>query len=337
MITETRIREALHDAAAHVEVDEDLAWQRAWLEVARQPIRRVRRMSIALAAAAVVVVAVLSWQLFTRNDSSPSVQSVTHPASSAPTAPKTLFDRLAPGDVVVPQAWISAADALAAARGNLAGTLVLNSYNKSAPQTSTGVARFGFATDAQGRFRVDEATLSSFALAGGSTVQIDTAHKKVNVDIVTAARDAGAIPNSPVDHTLHAAAWMQETLTNNNDLGIVYLGRSDQDGHAVLRFNVKFGSHVTFSELGWDLALDARTGVLLSAVMHYSSSTLDREVLTVEGFDDHAAAVLTDPVMVPGGFSIAAAADGTPVRGLVVPAGGETIAALLAQVRAAAP
>ena len=38
MITETQVRDALHDAAAAVEVDEDLAWQRAWIEVARQPM-----------------------------------------------------------------------------------------------------------------------------------------------------------------------------------------------------------------------------------------------------------------------------------------------------------
>src|SRR5438445_228484 len=76
VITETQVRAALHEAAAAVEVDEDLAWQRAWIEVARQPIRRVRRASIALAAAAVVVVAVLAWQLFTQNDTSPSVHSV---------------------------------------------------------------------------------------------------------------------------------------------------------------------------------------------------------------------------------------------------------------------
>jgi hypothetical protein len=134
---------------------------------------------------------------------------------------------------------------------------------------------------------------------------------------------------------------MQETLTNNNDLTIVYLGRGDQAGHAVLRFSVKFGSHVTFSDLGWDLALDAHTGVLLSAVMHYASEPYEREVFTVEGFDDHSGSVRSDAVAVPGGYSIAAAIEGPTggvlVPGLVVPAGGETIAALLAQVRAAAP
>ena len=97
VITEAQVRDALHDAAAAVEVDEDVAWQRAWIEVARQPRRRVRRTSMALAAAAVVVVAVLAWQLVTRDDTAPSVNSLTPPAASEPAAPTTAFDQLAPG------------------------------------------------------------------------------------------------------------------------------------------------------------------------------------------------------------------------------------------------
>ena len=140
--------------------------------------------------------------------------------------------------------------------------------------------------------------------------------------------------------SVDAPLSMRDSATagsDNADLTIVYEGRGQQDGHTVLRFTVKFASHVTFSDAGWDLGLDARTGVLLSAVMHYSSATVDREALTVEGFDDHAGAVLVESVAVPGGYSIAAAIDGTIVRGLVVPSGGETIAQVIAQVRRGTP
>jgi hypothetical protein len=336
VITEARIREALHDAVAHVEVDEDLAWQRAWIEVARQPIHRLRRTSMALAAAAAVAVAVLAWQLVARDDTSPSVNSVTRPAASEPAAPKTVFDQLAPGATVEPQSWIDAVDALEAARGNVAGTLSRTDYSKSAPQVATTTSRLSFATDTDGRYRVDDAVLSSYAVADGSTVQIETTHEKVDVDI-PAPNSAVPMLNFQAGQMLRPGAWLHETVTNNRDLGIVYLGRGVQDGHGVLRFSVKFGSHAVFSDLGWELALDARTGVLLSAVLHYSTAPYEREVFTVEGFDDHSGPVRTEDVVVPGGYAVAAAIEGTPVRGLVVPAGGETIAELLAQVRAAAP
>jgi hypothetical protein len=336
VITEAQVRDALHDAAAAVEVDEDVAWQRAWIEVARQPRRRVRRTSMALTAAAVVVVAVLAWQLVTRDDTAPSVNSLTPPAASEPAAPKTAFDQLAPGVTVAPQTWIDAVDALAAARGNVAGALVRTDYSNSAPQTVMTSTRLAFATDTDGRYRVDDASLSSFAVAAGSTLQIDAAHKKVDVDIPAPGSPVPML-NLQAGQVLRPGAWMQETLGNDSGLSIVYLGRGAQDGREVLRFSVQFASHAVYSELGWELALDARTGVLLSSVQHFANTPFERETLVVEGFDDHAAPVRSEDVIVPGGYSIAAAVAGTPVRGLVVPAAGETVSQLLAQVRAAAP
>ena len=196
--------------------------------------------------------------------------------------------------------------------------------------------RLSFATDTDGRYRVDDASLSSFAVADGSTLQIDAAHKKVDVDIPAPGSSVPML-NFQAGQVLRPGAWMQETLGNDRGLSIVYLGRGAQDGHEVLRFTVQFASHAVYSELGWELALDARTGVLLSSVQHFANTPYERETLVVEGFDDHAGPVRSEDVIVPGGYTIAAAIAGTPVRGLVVPAAGETVSQLLAQVRAAAP
>ena len=73
------------------------------------------------------------------------------------------------------------------------------------------------------------------------------------------------------------------------------------------------------------------------AVLHYANAPYERQVFSVGGFNDHAGAVRSEDVRVPGGYTIAAAVEGKLVPGLVVPTAGETVAELLAQVRAAAP
>ena len=190
MITEDRIREALHSAVAHVEVDEEVASQRAVARgrAAADPPRAAqehcirRRRGDGGRGAHVAAVRTCRHEPVGRvNRATTRVGAHDRPLC---------VRRSGAGCFGAPQLWIDAAAALASARGNVAGALEWSDFATSASQVPGPTTRLSFATDTQGRYRVDDPSLSSFATADGSTLQIDTKHKQVNVDI--------PLPGSPV-------------------------------------------------------------------------------------------------------------------------------------------
>ena len=344
MITEERIREALRDATARVDVDEDLAWQRAWLEIARQPIHRIRRTSIALAVAASVAVSVLAWQLFDGDRSTPSVTSGDPPVSAATEVPTTIFDSLRPNDDVDPVAWVAAANALASARGNVAGTVGVETRATGGQSASQRIA---FSVDGQGQYAVDDSLFATYGY-GGAEVQIDERSREIRID--ASSRPAGgqepvisrtevALSNQTVDRVLRPGAWIASELTDQ-EMTITYLGRAESNGRPVDRFRVRFSSRAKYAAPGWDLVLDSRSGVLLGYVVYFAGGgATSSESVSVVDFTDAAEALHVQDEMLPGGYRVEAlvgAGAEAKLVDAVVPEGGATVAAVLEQVRSAA-
>jgi hypothetical protein len=342
--TETRLRDALRDAADRVVVDDELAWQRAWLEVAQHPVRRVRRVSLTLAVASVVVIGVLAWQLLDRASPPGAVHSPVPTGQATGTVPPTLFDELTPGHLVDPAAWVTAADALAAARDDVAGTLTVTyAGDLKGTAASSGPVR-PFAVDTSGEWRYGSGPTFTTYWSDGALVSVNTATPSVQVQAEpasTSPRPAATpaqivVTERDLDHLLRPGAWLESVMTAEHPV-ITFLGATTAGGRPVDRFGFAFPGSTTYGDGGWQLDLDARTGIVRRVVVDYlPSSGIDRQTLTVDGLADGGAPLANGAVVVPDGAVVGATVGTTGVTGFRA-APGTTIAALLAQIRSLVP
>jgi hypothetical protein len=333
MLTEARLRDALHEATASLAVHEELAWQRAWLEVARAPGRRAGRLTVAFAAVATVALALLGWQvLFHGTGVRTTVRSGRGPTTaSSGAAPGTIFDALVPGQAVAPDAFIDAVNQLAAARGTVSGAL------------TTANANATFAVGTTGEYRVTDAVATSIGLGNGTTVVVNSQRRTVELnavnDVVLLGPATVVVPNDLVDYALRPGAWVAGELASDH-LTITFVRREQVGGRAADEFSVKFASSTVYAPEGWELQLDARTGVLLAYTVHFAgNAAANSQTVSITNFNDNAPALMNDTAALPAAYAINAVVDSAagaqPVLGLTVPTGA-TVASVIDEVRAAA-
>jgi hypothetical protein len=339
MLTEERLRDALRDATTPLELNEDVAWQRTWLEVARAPARRAGRYTVAFAAVAAVALALLGWQVLVRGTGArTAVRSGRGtPTTEAGGVPATAFDALQPGDVVPPSVFVDAANTLAAARGNVTGSVTVS----STPQ-QTSDSGGTFAVDRDGAYRFTDPVTTSLGLADGSTVVRNLQLRAVDVVLpgnpTVLGPDDVVVPNDFVDHALRPGAWVASGLATQGNLTITFVHRGQLIRRVVDEFSVQFASSATDSSAGWDLYLDTDTGALLAYTVHFAAgAAINSQTITITNFDDHALSLDNETVPLPAGDALNAVVNNTSgahAITLTVPTGA-TVASVLDQVRTA--
>jgi hypothetical protein len=288
------------------------------------------------------------------NGASPSTSAPTNVGAAAPAAvlpgPTAVLDQAKPGAQITPTDWVGAIRSRATSRAAVSGTMEIHIHPAGDDTRVVASQAITFGVDPSGLYAISYPGELAFGTADGIEVAVSDNRKLVMIQagllsVVSGKTPAVAangelnLPNDAISRIVYPDRWI-ETMQTGNDVTVLFTGADKIDGRAVSRYRITFGKSTTkYSDLGWDFAIDSKTGVLVHYVIHYSDAAGGgSEEVQVTNFGEKAFAAPDAGTALPAGYRVQAAVGGAGAPALVDEVrAGDTVGALTARLKTAKP
>jgi hypothetical protein len=230
------------------------------------------------------------------------------------------------------------------------GTLQLGLQSSAGAPAAEAAQTVTFSVAASGAYDIRFPGNTAFATDDGAQVQILDDRRIVQVRSGLPSQVAGRpawvqgngeleLPNDAVSRVLYPDKWV-EVMAPKNEMAITYVGLEKAVAGDARHYRITFGAGtVKYSAEGWDFWIDARTGVLVRYLIHFSESVGGGvEEAVVGDLDTRAVAVPVTSAAVPAGYDVEAAVQtGTQVAMVKTRTEpGDTVAAVVARAQQSA-